>query len=191
MNVSPKIKKVVACFVLMLMTCQFVLTMTNGIANAAGGPYLVTVKWTIPSDYTIQIGYVTGKGEIDFTSFTKKNGTIGADSQVTTVGSRVYAMNITNVGNTNVYVHANFTNQSARWLPQGVVSFNMTNSSIGGSAFTHRWYWGQANGSANQTISTAALAQYAQAGYWAWSSITNAGSTASTTVKLRLVSCGS
>ena len=108
MNVSPKIKKVVACFVLMLMTCQFVLTMTNGIANAAGGPYLVTVKWTIPSDYTIQIGYVTGKGEIDFTSFTKKNGTIGADSQVTTVGSRVYAMNITNVGNTNVYVHANF-----------------------------------------------------------------------------------
>lgn len=134
--------------------------------------YNVTVKWVIPSDYSLTISYPTGKGEIDFSPAGQNFSGQGADSQTYTANA-VYAMNMTNSGNVAVYIRGNFTSNG---MASGVTKFNLTTT----SACHKQYWWVVANQSTQQIIYTA-LASAAHTGFFAFSSGTTV--TAGTTTK--------
>lgn len=147
-------------------------------SNAIAEEYNVTVRWVIPSDYTLSISYPSGETEI---KFTPSGMNFTAEEPVGQTAS-VRAMNITNTGNADVYVRANFTAA----FPTGVTTFNLTTT----HGTPNEWFWVGASNETAQHVIASALSMGSHQGYYAFSSGTEVAFQ-NTTKTLRLISAGS
>jgi hypothetical protein len=129
--------------------------------------YNVTVRWNVPADYSLTISYKSSTWCILFQPAGKNFTGLGALNQ-TYATNPVYALNITNSGNTPVTIRANFSMQNGYAMAQGVTFFNVTSNNA-----DRNWvYWVVANATTQQVISTGLAAQ-ATAPFWAFSTGTN------------------
>lgn len=122
--------------------------------------FFVTVKWTIPGDYSLDFAYpaVAPSEWITFTtSGPNFNGT-GATGQTAVVR----AMNITNSGNAVLFIRGNFTSGG---MPDNVTAFNLTGNYTTQNEFT----WTIANNVTEQVICSG-LGIGATVDFWAYTS---------------------
>jgi hypothetical protein len=139
-------------------------------ANASATVYNVTVKWTVPADYSLGISYPTALSGIEFEPAGQNFTGLGAKSQDDS--PVVCAMNITNNGNAAIDIAANFT---LGGMATNVTSFNLTTT----FADQNMYFWLIANATTGQDIATA-LGSAAHVGYWAFTNGTRVDAGAST-----------
>lgn len=124
----------------------------------------VTVRWYIPSDLGISIQYPAGLSTVDFRPASMNFTNQSADGQAAITP----VMNITNIGNVDMNISANFT---ATALPEGTTFVNISDD----FNIADRWYWTNATRTTLKwIISTGTpLAPTSTKGFWMWSSGVN------------------
>lgn len=131
------------------------------IQNVRAADYNVTVRWTIPGDYSVSISYPTGETMIIFEPTGKTFGARDAKGQT----ASIRAMNLTNTGNAIIDITANFTSGA---MATNITFYNMSTVFL----TENQHWWIPGNCTTPQEIKDS-LGVAAQQGFWAWSSGVN------------------
>ena len=163
---------ILAIALVVVLATPFIMSATADTSN-------ISIKWYIPSDISMSIAYPTGLSDVQFKPVSKTFTGRDAESQI----DGTQAFNVTNTGNVNIDLDANFTAD----LPTGVTFFNLSTT----FANENEWFWVPANDTTQQTIKTG-LASAGVVGYYAWSSGVNVANTSYPITKtLRIISSAS
>jgi hypothetical protein len=142
--------------------------------NALAATQDVTTTWNVAQDTSFSVSFPATHTGIDFDpasgTFTDLAATDQTDAQ--------WGYRVTNDGNVNIDVSANFT----AVFPAGVTEFRTCTASSGGAPSGSCWWWDDTNETTNTQTIISALTPGSNADRWAWT--TGSGVLANTYVRL-------
>ncbi len=118
-----------------------------------------TVRWNVAQDTSFSVSYAPTHSRIDFDPTTGDFTDLKATDQT----DAVWAYRMTNDGNTNIDIAANFTSD----FPSGVTRFDTCTASSSDACSGTNWWWTDTNETTQQTIVTA-LTPASDEDLWAW-----------------------
>ena len=128
--------------------------------NALAATQDVTTTWNVAQDTSFSVSFPANHTGIDFDpangTFTNLNATDQTDAQ--------WGIRVTNDGNVNIDVTANFTAA----FPAGVTEFRTCTASSGGAPSGSCWWWSPGNETTSIQTIISALTPGSNADRWAW-----------------------
>ncbi len=126
----------------------------------------VTTTWNVPTSTAFSVSYPFSNTNITFSPSSATFTDEPAEDQTDAISS----YNITNDGNVNIDVNADFTAD----FPTGIDEFRTCDASSGGAPSGTCWWWEDTNETSNKLTIVSSLIAGNTENRWAWSSGTNA-----------------